>query len=1050
MPTASELLLNLSIQVEGEEGLKTLGQELAALEAEQFKYNKQAQQSTVITEKVEAATLRNTKEFQALRAEVGRQIASNKHNEETVQALNKAHGLLSDQVRMAQATVAKYGQETQTNSDRQKILSDNLAGLSSRLDAVKTRARDLQTQMRSGGEMSQAQADEFRRVSDRAKELEKDAEKLTKAFGNNREETNAYRKILVDTRAVQSRLSSTMDKSQGTFAQLSGRIQQVNQSVNKLKNEFFESDLRAKELAEGNMTLAEANRVVEQENKSMTEVMQVHREVLRGMRDDLEALVQANEITRDEFNKLDKQLSSATVNAGTSQRAIQNLSKAFGSSAQVQNRATQALISFSQGLQDSPQFMLSAGAGFRAISNNMTQFQHMVTLLNESVKEANGGTATFGMTAKALAKGIIGPAGMMIAFTAVTTAIAFYTANLDRAKRKTKELSEETGSFIDKLNSLRKPLFADVFGTDELIFRSADIKAFLSDISSLQQDVVSAKFDRRSPLLLFASGRVLEGFSTFQTQLDILIEGYGERLPEAIAKSFPLPPNLYAPFRQSVKAQREELSSLENALESFVNKYGLTTKEANKLRDELESVNAQVKVNNFLLENSPLAQEIELRRRQLSVLELEAEHGVLTVGRANRERAALQGLNKERAESIFRLNGIVQSETETDEARETARVRLGELNAMYSETAAVIDFLTSFIDSNTESTEANNEALRDQYYFREQARQQAKEINREAQRGLDILGVESIPLARARAAELLKIKQDAAMEEGRTMLEQQLLLAQARREYDETIRQLDEEEIKRAEDKRDRVAKANHELNMIRIRQTKDGSEELEALYQSELKFLFQQFYNDETMLYEEYELKKTQLAEKYANLRAQFQQDESNSIFNSLQMGLQQVSQVFNALNQLSNTRAQVSEAAAKKEFETQKKLAYATAIVNAASAAVGVLKDEKGEAFKRILGMTAILAAAGAQIATIRRQKFGYGGEVPSTTGFQMSQVEGPQTFRTPGGAGAAGASPAYVPRDPSTTMAQNVEVSILADRKNLYSIVKKGQEEYESIQA
>ena len=64
--------------------------------------------------------------------------------------------------------------------------------------------------------------------------------------------------------------------------------------------------------------------------------------------------------------------------------------------------------------------------------------------------------------------------------------------------------------------------------------------------------------------------------------------------------------------------------------------------------------------------------------------------------------------------------------------------------------------------------------------------------------------------------------------------------------------------------------------------------------------------------------------------------------------------------------------EQIAKKKFEMEKKANIAGAIINTASAAVGVLNDTKGDMFMRIAAMTAVIGAGLAQVATIARQKF------------------------------------------------------------------------------
>jgi len=76
--------------------------------------------------------------------------------------------------------------------------------------------------------------------------------------------------------------------------------------------------------------------------------------------------------------------------------------------------------------------------------------------------------------------------------------------------------------------------------------------------------------------------------------------------------------------------------------------------------------------------------------------------------------------------------------------------------------------------------------------------------------------------------------------------------------------------------------------------------------------------------------------------------------------------------------------EAIEKKRFKMQKAANMATAIINTALAATGVLKDTEGDVFARIAGMAAVIGAGLAQVATISRQKFQTSaGSSPSVAG-------------------------------------------------------------------
>jgi len=64
--------------------------------------------------------------------------------------------------------------------------------------------------------------------------------------------------------------------------------------------------------------------------------------------------------------------------------------------------------------------------------------------------------------------------------------------------------------------------------------------------------------------------------------------------------------------------------------------------------------------------------------------------------------------------------------------------------------------------------------------------------------------------------------------------------------------------------------------------------------------------------------------------------------------------------------------EVIAKKKFKAEKAFNISMALINTFSAATGALRDTKGNPIARILGMTAIITAGLAQVATISRQKY------------------------------------------------------------------------------
>ena len=165
--------------------------------------------------------------------------------------------------------------------------------------------------------------------------------------------------------------------------------------------------------------------------------------------------------------------------------------------------------------------------------------------------------------------------------------------------------------------------------------------------------------------------------------------------------------------------------------------------------------------------------------------------------------------------------------------------------------------------------------------------------------------------------------------------------------------------------------------------------------------------------------------------------------------MILRATTQLTSQLMTLRSQNSAQSEQEARKQFETNKKLAYASAVVSGAAAIVDVIRQQKGGVVARSIAAGLIAAAVGVQIAQIKQQQFSYGGGSGMSSGgsakepsfgFEMTKVEGPQTFRTP----------AFTPTNENRPITPKVDVKVMADRKQLYAVVKRGEEEYRTRQA
>jgi hypothetical protein len=124
---------------------------------------------------------------------------------------------------------------------------------------------------------------------------------------------------------------------------------------------------------------------------------------------------------------------------------------------------------------------------------------------------------------------------------------------------------------------------------------------------------------------------------------------------------------------------------------------------------------------------------------------------------------------------------------------------------------------------------------------------------------------------------------------------------------------------------------------------------------------------------------------------------------------------------------------------FAAQK--AYQSVLASPQAIALGV----GAEPLARRAAAAAVLQGL-ARVAAIRSTNINSsspssgGGASTASFGFTENKIEGPQTFRTPG----------FMPTSPMAGGMMTPKVEILADRKQLYYVVKRGEEEYRGIKA
>lgn len=156
------------------------------------------------------------------------------------------------------------------------------------------------------------------------------------------------------------------------------------------------------------------------------------------------------------------------------QQTIAGLNNTMKSVAPATNKATQSLTDLSRVVQDAPY-------GFIGIANNINP-------LVESFSRLKAESGSTGGALKTLISGLSGPAGLGIAFAAISTAITFAQIGLSMWSRGSKDAKKDSEDFSYQLEQTKESLKAVTAELQNFI-NVADSAARLNDIN------IKARFD---------------------------------------------------------------------------------------------------------------------------------------------------------------------------------------------------------------------------------------------------------------------------------------------------------------------------------------------------------------------------------------------------------------------------------------------------------------------------------------------------------------------------------------------------------------------------
>jgi len=185
--------------------------------------------------------------------------------------------------------------------------------------------------------------------------------------------------------------------------------------------------------------------------------------------------LQLRRLAVQEIELENRERRALTATKKNSAKATAQVTEEVQRSTGAMGSASFALLSFGQGLQDSAQFGMGAAQGLRAVNNNIQQFVTALALGSEQA----GGMKNLLRDMRSL---LIGPAGVIVAFSLVSAALEFFTTRAQRANRESEKLSSTFSDLAEVIptRNVRSFLVTQM----SLEKQAADLRRRISELSN--------------------------------------------------------------------------------------------------------------------------------------------------------------------------------------------------------------------------------------------------------------------------------------------------------------------------------------------------------------------------------------------------------------------------------------------------------------------------------------------------------------------------------------------------------------------------------------
>ena len=194
-------------------------------------------------------------------------------------------------------------------------------------------------------------------------------------------------------------------------------------------------------------------------------------------------------VTTDQFKRLEKSVGGFKTAAGA---------------------GTSATLELGRVLSDMPY-------GIRGVANNLQQLASNLFFMSKATDVATGKSVGFGGALKNLVGGLIGPAGILIAFQGIIALFDYFSTGAKKAEKETNNLNLSIGGSATKLKALKKALDDGLMSREEAneAVNAAnkefkDLNLTLSDNVKLTEDSVLAINNKIEALVNLSKAQALQ------------------------------------------------------------------------------------------------------------------------------------------------------------------------------------------------------------------------------------------------------------------------------------------------------------------------------------------------------------------------------------------------------------------------------------------------------------------------------------------------------------------------------------------------------------